>query len=108
MTDGINMSQGLRINKYLPVDTLYFFLNSILLPLGLLYTSILTPFFLFWLYRQNQLKNIWIFFLVSIPIAFIHYSQGVNTSYYLKSYLLFFSTFVFLFSTVEFLRISDS
>jgi hypothetical protein len=108
MTDGINMSQGMRINKYLPIVTLYFFLNSFLLPLGLLYTSILTPFFLFWLYRQNQLKNLWYFFLFSIPVACIHYYLGVNTSYYLKSYLLFFSTFVFLFSTVEFLRITHS
>ena len=108
MTDGINMSQGMRINKYLPIVTLYFFLNSILLPLGLLYTSILTPFFLFWLYRQNQLKNLWNFFLFSVPFACIHYFLGVNTSYYLKSYLLLFSTFVFLLSTVEFLRIAYS
>jgi hypothetical protein len=108
MTHEINISQGMRINKYLPIVTLYFFLNSILLPLGLLYTSILTPFFLFWLYRQNQLKNLWYFFLFSIPFACIHYFLGVDTSYYLKSYLLLFSTYVFLLSTVEFLRIAYS
>ena len=102
------MAKPISINKYLPLAILYFFFNSVFLPLGLLYTSILTPFFLFWLYRQNKIQYLWVFFLLTIPFACIHYLQGVNTYYYIRSYFLLFSVFVFILTIIRFLQVAQS
>ena len=102
------MANLTRINKYLPFAILYFFLNSVFLPLGLLYTTILTPFFLVWLYRQNKIKYWWVFFILTIPFAYIHYRQGIDSYYYFKSYILLFTVFVFILTMIRFLQITTS
>jgi hypothetical protein len=102
------MANLIRINKYLPFAILYFFLNSVFLPLGLLYTSLLTPFFLVWLYRQNKIENGWVFFVLTIPFACIHFKQGIDLYYYLKSYILLFSVFVFILTMIRFLQVAGS
>jgi hypothetical protein len=102
------MANLIRINKYLPFALLYFFFNSVFLPLGLLYTTILTPFFIFWLYRENKLQYGWVFFLITIPFACIHYLQGIIFYYYLKSWLLLFTVFIFILTTIRFLQVTQS
>ena len=102
------MAKPTRINKYLPFAILYFFFNSVFLPLGLLYTSILTPVFLFWLYKQNKIQYGWVFFLITIPLACIHYIQVINLYYYAKSWLLLFTVFVFILTIIRFLQVVHS
>lgn len=89
------MNRNLHFSNYLPFALLYFFLNSIFLPEGLLYTSLLTPFFLWWLYRQGTWKPVGWFFLLTIPFVPIHLKEGVSLFYYARSYLSFFSAWVF-------------
>ncbi|MEO8764197.1 MAG: hypothetical protein ABI416_07915 [Ginsengibacter sp.] len=86
----------------MPIAIIYFFFNSFLLPSGLLYTSVLTPLLLVWLYQQNHLKNITVFFIVTIPFAIIHFMNGVNTRYYLISYTLLLTAYIFSLCFVEF------
>jgi hypothetical protein len=95
----------IRINKFLPVAVLYFFFNSFLLPLGLLYTTLLTPVFLLWLYSYPSFKYLWYFFLASLPFVLVHLIQGVNLVIYIKSYLLLFSVYVFCLAFYQFLRL---
>ncbi|HVY75126.1 MAG TPA: hypothetical protein VG890_09865 [Puia sp.] len=102
------MATPISINKYLPFAILYFFLNSVFLPLGLLYTTLLTPVFLYWLYRENRLEYGWVFFALTIPLAVIHYVQGIDAAYYLKSWLLLFSVFVFILTVRRFLQVTQS
>ncbi len=102
------MANLIRFNKYLPFAILYFFFNSVFLPLGLLYTSILTPLFLVWLYRQNRLEYLWVFFLLTIPFACVHYMQGIEPYYYVKSYFLLFTVFVFILVMIRMLQVSQS
>jgi hypothetical protein len=102
------MANPTRINKYLPFAILYFFLNSVFLPFGLLYTTILTPVFLIWLYRQNKIEYWWVFFILTIPFAYIHYRQGIDLYYYFKSYVLLFTVFVFILTMIRFLQITTS
>ncbi len=64
MTDGINISQGMRINRYLPIITLYFFLNSILLPLDSFIHIYTHSFFLFWLYPPKSIKKSMVFLFI--------------------------------------------
>jgi hypothetical protein len=104
----ITESKSLKINKYLPISILYFFFNSFLLPNGLLYTALLTPFFLIWLYPYKAFSYIWIFFLVSIPYAIVHVVKGVELISYLKSYSLLFTVFVFGISFYQFLKLCNT
>jgi hypothetical protein len=100
--------QELYINRYLPIAILYFFLNGFLLPQGLLYTTLLTPLFLVFLIRSPLIKCLPIFFLIFIPYAIIHFINGVQPWYYFRSFLLFFSVFVFGLSFYQFLENCDS
>lgn len=83
---------------------LYFFFNSLFLPEGLLYTAILTPFFLWWLYQQKSLHLTVYFFILTVPFIPIHLYQGVDSWYYFRSFLLLFSSFVFGLSFYVFLK----
>ncbi len=102
------MANLIRINKYLPFAILYFFLNSVFLPLGLLYTTLLTPLFLIWLYGQNKIAYGWVFFVLTLPFVYIHYRQGIDEYYYLKSYVLLYTVFVFILTMIRFLQITTS
>jgi len=102
------MAKLTRINKYLPFAILYFFLNSVFLPLGLLYTTILTPLFLIWLFMQNKIEYWWVFFILTLPFVYIHYRQGVDLFYYFKSYALLFTVFVFILTVIRFLQVTTS
>ena len=103
-----SMANQISFNKYLPIAVLYFFLNSIFLPLGLLYTTILTPFFLYWIYKENKIQYGWVFFLITIPFACIHFVQGIDVYYYFKSWILLFTVFVFILTIVRFLQVAHS
>lgn len=84
------------INKYLPIAILYVFLNGLFLPAGLLYTTLLTPFFLLWLWRYPTIRYLKYFFYLTVPLAVIQSFNGIEDyGYYLKSYILFFTVFVF-------------
>ena len=45
-----------NINKYIPFALIYFFCNSLFLPEGLLYTTLLTPLFLYELIKESKLN----------------------------------------------------
>ena len=97
-------SSEIAINKYLPVALLYFFFNSFLLPHGLLYTAILTPVFIYWLFTYSYIKKIWWFFLFTVPFLAIHFLNGVETNFYFTSYAILFTVFVFGLSFSLFLK----
>ncbi len=97
------MDNNLRINKYLPIALLYFFFNSLFLPHGLLYTTLLTPLFILWLYRYRSYNYLWPFFIITVPFFIIHLLNGLNLLHYLKSYLLLFSVYVFAAAFYQFL-----
>ncbi|HEX2548555.1 MAG TPA: hypothetical protein VHM20_01915 [Gammaproteobacteria bacterium] len=98
------MSKVLRFNKFLPIAIIYFFFNSFLLPHGLLYTTLLTPFFFLWLYKKEIFPAISYFFLFSLPFLVIHFVSGVEILPYIKSYLLLFSVFIFCMAFFQFLK----
>jgi hypothetical protein len=98
-------SSSLSFNKYLPAAILYFFLNGVLLPLGVLYTTLLTPVFLFWLWHYPSFQVLKYFFYFTIPLFVIHYLNGIiNYSFYFKSYLGFFCVYVFCMAFYQYLQ----
>jgi hypothetical protein len=97
------MDKDVHINRFLPIAIIYFFLNSFLLPIGLLYTTLLTPLFLLWLIKYPVFNKLWIFCFASIPLMIIHFMNGVNVSAYLKSYFLLMSVYIFCMAFYQFL-----
>ena len=89
------MQRAVYINKYLPVSVLYLFFNSVFLPLGLLYTSLLAPFFLLWVYHKKRPTGLWLFVTISLAFACIHIFNGVNFLYYLQSWTILLATYIF-------------
>jgi hypothetical protein len=87
---------SLSFNRYLPFAILYFFLNGVFLPLGVLWTQLLAPLFLFWLIRYPVFWKIKYFFILTIPLFIAHAIDGIlDYGFYLKSWVLFFDTFIF-------------
>jgi len=84
-----------HINKYLPAAVLYFFLNGFLLPVGLLYTTLLTPLLLIWVARYRHIRPMLLYFLLLIPFVTAHSLLGVDWTYYGYSLALSFSVLVF-------------
>ncbi len=80
---------------------LYFFFNNLLLPEGLLFTTLLSPLFLYWLYKQGQVPKLmkWaILLLLPVPLQII---AGVDARSYIVSTLMVASAWIFLFTAME-------
>ncbi|MBC7829373.1 MAG: hypothetical protein H7122_16620 [Chitinophagaceae bacterium] len=104
----ISIDPAIRFNKYLPVAILYFFLNSFLLPHGLLYTTLLTPVFIIWLYKYPSFKYVWYFFPFIALFVTVHLINGVNIKSYAISFFLLFSVYVFAVAFHRFLKECNS
>jgi len=80
------------------------FFNSVALPEGLLYTTFLTPFFLY-AFAQRQLFTPFTgFLLVFLFYGIIHLYLGIHTFYYLRSWVLIFCNFSFCLAVYLFLK----
>jgi hypothetical protein len=84
----VNPGNAWRMDLYMPFAIIYFFFNSVFLPLGLLYTTVLAPLFYFWLLRQGQRWVAAKFLLLSAPFMVIQFRNGVETTPYIVSLAL--------------------
>jgi hypothetical protein len=85
----------MKFNKYYPFAFVYFFINSLALPLGLLYTTLLTPVFYIWLLIKGKKYILLAFLLPSVLFVVPHLLNGVDIVDYTKSYILLFTTYIF-------------
>jgi len=100
------VSESNSYHRYIFWYVLFFFFNSIFLPEGLLFTSLLSPVMLYWLYREKQLKSMltWgILLLLPLPVYWI---QGVDHQSFFISTMLIFAAWILLFSALRFVRLS--
>ncbi len=88
----------MRINVFLLLGFIYFFLNGFALPQGLLYTTLLTPFFYLWMIRRGAKLVIFKFLVATLPFVLIHLWLGVEVYYYFRSYILFFTFYIFCYA----------
>ena len=96
-----------RENSYyhlLAYTLVYFFFNGFLLPEGLLYTTLLTPVMLYFLYKNKNISPspAWILLLL-IPVPFQLFI-GVDMQSYFVSSMLVLSAAIFLYSVAVVLR----
>lgn len=99
--------QRRKYKIFLGVACLYFFFNSFLLPDGLLYTILLSPFFLVWL-RMHKVpiaRYSTIYLFCWLPLLVIHYSFGISLSDYLKSSALYYTVFLFAVTVYTYFRL---
>lgn len=92
-----NLSLRLSLQKL--VGHLYFFFNSVGLKGGLLYTNLLTPFFLVWIYKKGFSKTLLYSILVILPFSIANFINGVELKSFFISHVVFISTIVFVIST---------
>jgi hypothetical protein len=76
----------------------YFFFNSFLLPEGLLYTTFLTPLFYVYLLGAGYKNVLGYFLAILLPLFIAHYFVGIELFYYLKSSVLYFTIYIFVFA----------
>lgn len=83
---------------------LYFFFNGLFLPEGLYYTTLLSPVFLAYVIYKGYLKALSWFIALSIPLFIIHYIHGIHVRYYVISWLLLFSCYIFILTAYDFIK----
>lgn len=64
----------------------------------MLYTNLLTPFFLIWVFKKGYLKAIFYPLAVLLPFSIVHYLLGVDVKTFLISHVLVLSTIIFVTS----------
>ncbi len=101
-------SSSQRISIYSLLAHIYFFFNSVFLPKGILFTTILSPVFFF-----NQIKNkrktfAFSFFSVLFLYDFVHLYSGVDFTSFIISNGLFISTYFFVISFYHFINLYGS
>jgi hypothetical protein len=97
----------MRINKYSPVAFIYFFVNKVGLPFGLLYTTLLTPFFYVWLLLKGKNHILFKFLAVAVPFMIAHLVNGVRIVDYLRTLVVLFSVYVFTYTVYVFVNRYD-
>jgi hypothetical protein len=97
---GIHIARtGIYIHKLLPAAVLYFFLNSAGLPLGLYYTTILSPLFFLWLYREGRHWLTLKFVVCLLPFIVAHICLGIDSPfYYARSTLLLWTVYITVYA----------
>ena len=94
----------MRINKYLPFALIFFFFNSLGLPLGLTYTAILSPLFYWWVIKTRQQGILLPFFICFVPFIIMHIILGVNSKAYIISFLNLVTIYIFCQAFYTFLK----
>jgi len=88
----------MKVSKYYPFAFVYFFVNAVGLPFGLLYTIILTPIFYLWIIIKGKRLILFKFFALATPFIIVHLINGVDIFQYAKSWALFFTVYIFCYS----------
>jgi hypothetical protein len=98
------MRHGNGYYHFLVYMVIYFFFNGFLLPEGLLYTTLLSPVMLYFLYKHRNTapSPAWLL-LILIPFPFQLF-HGVDVHSYLVSCTLIFSVVIFMYTVPVLLK----
>jgi len=93
-----------KASKLLLLAVVVFFLNSAGLPYGLLYTTLLTPFFYLWIVRRTGKEPLLPFVLILSPFIIAHFINGMEIPAYGVSLLNITCIYIFCRAFYLFLR----
>jgi hypothetical protein len=98
----------MKLNKYFPFAFIYFFINSVGLPFGLMWTALLAPFFYVWIALRRKQEILWPFFFILLPFIFVHtLVTGVDLKIYLVSLLNITMIYIFCQAFYTFLKVCN-
>src|SRR6267142_3110675 len=98
----------MKINRYFPFVFVYFFINSLGLPWGLLYTTLLSPLLYYWVVSVRKKDILLPFLLVSAPffVRWISYPD-LDTAKLLLSWLNMMGVYIFAQTAYTFVKTSQ-
>ena len=96
----------MKLNRYFPFAFIYFFFNSVALPFGLTYTTLLGPFFYIWVLLKRKKEILLPFTAVLLPFMIMHiFVIGVDLKSYFLSFLNITLVYFFCQAVYTFLKI---
>ena len=95
----------MTVNKYLPFAFIYFFINTLGLPLGLTYTAILSPFFYWWVITKRKQEIILPFVGILLLFVIIHFVNGADMRSYFISFFNLLTVYIFCQAVYTFFKI---
>ncbi len=99
------MKKDVTYYSFLAYAILYFILNNVLLPVGLLYTTLLSPVFLYWLYKRHKFPKLFKWSILLLIPAIFQIIGGIDLKSYAISTTLVLSVWIFLFAASEGLKV---
>jgi hypothetical protein len=98
----------MKINRFTAIAFVYFFINAVGLPFGLLYTILLTPVFYGYLVLHNRKLIATRMIACALPFIIVHQWNGVDQFTYWRSVLLFFTVYIFGYAFYTFLKTNNN
>jgi hypothetical protein len=96
----------MRLNKFLPVALIYFFINTVGLPFGLSWVAILAPLLYVWILVTRKKEVVWPFVFVLTPFILVHILvTGVEMNSYLISLVNVILLYIFCQAFYTFLKV---
>jgi hypothetical protein len=98
----------MKVNKYFPFVFIYFFINSVALPFGLTYTSLLAPIFYIWILLTRKKEVLLPFFAALLPFIIAHlFFVGVDQKAYYISLLNIVLVYISCQAVYTFFNVSN-
>lgn len=98
----------MNVNKYLPFAFIYFFVNSLALPFGLTYTTLLAPLFYIWVLLIRKKDVVLPFIAILVPFCIIHIAfTGVEEQPYMLSLFNLVLVYIFCQAVYTFLLVCN-
>lgn len=98
-TSACTTDRVLSVARLLPIAVLYFFFNSVGLPTGLFYTTILSPLLFLWLFKRGERWITFKFFVCLSPFVFAHATIGIDSPfYYARSTVLWWTVCITVYA----------
>jgi hypothetical protein len=98
----------MNVNKFLPFAFIYFFVNSLALPFGLTYTTLLAHLFYIWVLLIRKKEVLLPFMAFLVPFCIIHVAfTGVEEQPYMLSLLNLVMVYIFCQAVYTFLLVCN-
>jgi hypothetical protein len=95
---------GMKVNKYLGFALIFFFVNSVGLPIGLTYTALLSPLLYWWVLTVRRKEVLLPFFIALLPFVVLQVLSDVDMKSYFSSLAYYVTVYIFVQAAYTFLQ----
>jgi hypothetical protein len=94
---------GMKVNKYLVFALIFFFVNSVGLPIGISYMALLSPLLYWWVLTARKKEVLLPFFIALLPFVVLQVLSDVEMKSYLTSLAYYITVYIFAQAAYTFL-----